>query len=61
MAIGYEVTQTPLQTLALYSAVANNGKMMKPVFVTETRKNGETVESFGPEIINERICSAKAL
>lgn len=61
MAIGYELEQTPLQTLALYSAVANNGKMMKPVFVTETRKNGETVESFGPEVINERICKASTL
>ncbi len=61
MAIGYEVTQTPLQTLALYSAVANNGTMMKPVFVTETRKNGETVELFSPEVINERICKASTL
>ena len=32
MAIGYEVTQFPLQTLALYNAVANNGVMLKPVF-----------------------------
>ena len=61
MAIGYEVTQTPLQTLALYSAVANNGKLMKPVFVTETQRRGEAVDRFGPEVINERICSASTL
>lgn len=61
MAIGYEVTQTPLQTLALYNAVANNGVMLKPIFVTETQKNGETVERFGPEVVNERVCSAKTL
>ncbi len=61
MAIGYEVTQTPLQTLALYSAVANNGKLMRPVFVTETQRRGETVDRFGPEVINERICSASTL
>ena len=61
MAIGYEVTQTPLQTLALYNAVANNGVMLKPVFVTETQKNGTTMERFGPEVVNERICSAKTL
>ena len=29
MSIGYEVTQTPLQTLSLYNAVANNGRMMR--------------------------------
>jgi cell division protein FtsI (penicillin-binding protein 3) len=61
MAIGYEVAQTPLQTLALYNAVANNGVMMKPIFVTETQRNGETIDRFGTEIINERICSAKTL
>ena len=61
MAIGYEVTQTPLQTLALYSAVANNGVMMKPVFVTETRRKGETVSEFGPQVVNDKICSSKTL
>ncbi|MCH2564764.1 MAG: peptidoglycan glycosyltransferase, partial [SAR116 cluster bacterium] len=33
MAIGYGLTQTPLQTLALYNAVANKGKMMRPQLV----------------------------
>lgn len=61
MAIGYEVTQTPLQTLALYNSVANNGVMLKPIFVTETLKNGETVSTFKPEVINGRVCSAKTL
>lgn len=61
MAIGYEVTQTPLQTLALYSAVANNGKLMRPVFVTQTQRKGEVVDEFGPELINDRICSASTL
>jgi len=61
MAIGYEVTQTPLQILSLYSAVANDGVMMRPVFVTETSKSGETVESFGPVVLNDKICSSKTL
>ena len=55
------MTQTPLQTLALYSAVANNGKLMRPVFVTQTQRKGEDIEEFGPELINDRICSAKTL
>ena len=61
MAIGYEVTQTPLQTLALYGAIANEGRMMRPTFVKETRRKDEVVESFGPVVVNNRICSSKTL
>ena len=57
MAIGYEVAITPLQTLSLYNAVANNGVMVKPLFVREIRKNGQLVQSFQPVIINPHICS----
>jgi cell division protein FtsI (penicillin-binding protein 3) len=61
MAIGYEVTQTPLQTLALYGAIANNGKMMRPTFVTETQRKGVTVENFEPVVVKNRICSSSTL
>jgi cell division protein FtsI (penicillin-binding protein 3) len=57
MSIGYELTVTPLQTLTFYNAVANNGKMMRPMFVKEIRKRGKTVKVFEPEIINSSICS----
>jgi cell division protein FtsI (penicillin-binding protein 3) len=57
MAIGYEVAITPLQTLTLYNAVANNGVMVKPIFVREIRKNGQVVQSFQPVVINPHICS----
>lgn len=61
MAIGYEVLITPLQTLTLYNAVANNGVMVKPLFVKEIRKNGQVIKSFQPEIINPHICSQTTL
>ncbi len=54
---GYESRITPLQILTFYSAVANNGKMMRPIFVKEVRKRGKTIKIFEPEIINEKICS----
>jgi cell division protein FtsI (penicillin-binding protein 3) len=57
MSIGYEVALTPLQTLALYNAVANNGSMVRPLFVKEIRQNGQVVSSFPPEVINPAICS----
>ena len=61
MSIGYEVRMTPLQILALYNAVANNGKMVKPIFVEETRAHGKVVERFGTEVLNNHICSRETL
>jgi cell division protein FtsI (penicillin-binding protein 3) len=55
MSIGYEVAITPLQTLAFYNAVANNGKMVKPQFIREIRLAGETVQTFGPVTLVESI------
>ena len=57
MSIGYEVALTPLQLLTFYNAVANNGKMVKPILVKEILKNGQVEQTFPPEIINPAICS----
>ncbi len=61
MSIGYEVLQTPLQILTFYNAVANNGKMVKPMFVKEVRKRGRVVKVYDTEVINSAICSKKTL
>ncbi len=57
MAIGYEIEITPLQTLALYNAVANGGKMMKPQFVKQIKRGGVVLKDFQPEVLNEQIAS----
>ncbi|HVA98299.1 MAG TPA: penicillin-binding protein [Bacteroidia bacterium] len=61
MAIGYGVTITPLQTLTLYNAVANNGKMVNPQFVSEIKRQGQIVKTFKTEVINPSICSQKTI
>lgn len=61
MSIGYEVELTPLQILAFYNAVANNGKMVKPKFVREVRYHGKTVKTFPTEVINPKICSGNTI
>lgn len=61
MAYGYGIEFTPLHTLTLYNAVANGGKMIKPVFVTEIRKADEVEESFETETVVGKICSDKTL
>ncbi|PWL33117.1 MAG: peptidoglycan glycosyltransferase [Fluviicola sp. XM-24bin1] len=61
MAIGYEVQQTPLQTLAFYNAVANNGKFMRPQFIKEINRGNERVKTFKPEVIIDQVCSKRTL
>ncbi|MCD4711168.1 MAG: transpeptidase family protein [Bacteroidales bacterium] len=61
MSIGYEVRMTPLQILALYNAVANNGKMVKPVFVEEIRFHGKVIKRGKTEVLNSHICSRETL
>jgi cell division protein FtsI (penicillin-binding protein 3) len=61
MSIGYEVHMTPLQILTFYNAVANDGKMVKPRFVTEIRQSGKLVKQFDTEVINNSICSKKTI
>jgi cell division protein FtsI (penicillin-binding protein 3) len=61
MSHGYEVQLTPLQILTFYNAVANNGRMMRPRFVTEIRRNGTLLKSFEPEIIINSIASGSTI
>jgi cell division protein FtsI (penicillin-binding protein 3) len=57
MAYGYEMQLTPLKMLSFYNAVANNGKYISPIFVTEIRRMGNTIKQFDARVINEKICS----
>ncbi len=61
MSIGYEVRLTPLQILTFYNAIANNGKMMKPMFVKTLRSMGKIVETFNPVVLNPKICSKSTI
>jgi cell division protein FtsI (penicillin-binding protein 3) len=61
MAFGYEVLVSPLQTLMLYNAVANEGKMMKPYLVSSVQKNGLTIKENLPAVLDESVCSATSL
>ena len=61
MAYGYGFEISPLHTLALYNAVANDGKMIKPMFVTSISQADEAKKVFETEVINPKICSRKTL
>jgi cell division protein FtsI (penicillin-binding protein 3) len=61
MSVGYELQLSPLQILALYNAVANDGKMIQPIIVKETRKADKVLDTYEAAVINEKICSDKSL
>jgi cell division protein FtsI (penicillin-binding protein 3) len=58
---GYETRITPLQILNFYSAIANDGKMMRPMFIKEVRNRGRLVKTFTPEVINPNVCSKETV
>jgi cell division protein FtsI (penicillin-binding protein 3) len=55
MSFGYAVQVSPLHTLTLYNAIANDGKMMKPYLVSSIRQDGIMVKQFEPTVVEERI------
>ncbi|KGE15539.1 penicillin-binding protein [Sphingobacterium deserti] len=61
MAYGYELRLTPLQMLAFYNAVANDGQMVAPLFVKEIRHLGNTVERFQARVVSKQIASKAAI
>ena len=61
MSIGYETQIAPINTVAFYNAIANDGKMMQPRFVKQLMKNGEVIKEFEPVVLKERIAKPQAI
>ena len=61
MAYGYGVSFTPLQTLAFYNAIANDGKMVQPKFLKEVREFDKVLVPFEEKVINSKICSQQTV
>ncbi|MDR1624013.1 MAG: transpeptidase family protein [Tannerellaceae bacterium] len=61
MSFGYETQIPPIYTLNFFNAIANDGKMLRPIFVKEIAKNGEVVHRFSTEVVKSSICSDRTL
>lgn len=61
MSFGYAIEVSPIQTLMLYNAVANEGKMMRPYLVNTIKSSGLVVQDFQPEVIDENICKPEVI
>ncbi|MEE1253755.1 MAG: penicillin-binding protein 2 [Paludibacteraceae bacterium] len=61
MSYGYSVEMSPMHIAMFYNAIANNGKMMRPMLVSAIQKEGEIVKRFKPTTLNSSICSRSTL
>ena len=57
VAFGYNLLISPLQTLMIYNAVANNGKLLKPYLVSTIKDQGNILKKIEPYIYNEQFLS----
>ena len=61
MSYGYSVELSPMQILMFYNAIANNGRMVRPMLVTSIQQDGENIKRFRPETVKSSICSNRTL
>ncbi len=61
MSIGYEMKMSPLQMLAFYNAVANNGTLVRPMIVKSVWQEDKKKEEFKTVVLEEKICSKETL
>lgn len=60
LCFGYAQSISAMQLITFYNALANGGKMMKPLFCRAIIKNGERQE-IKPVVMRESICDKKSL
>lgn len=61
LSFGYVSVMTPMQLLTFYNGIANNGKMVKPMFVSNIAENGKIIKTFEPTIIKQKMCKEETL
>jgi cell division protein FtsI (penicillin-binding protein 3) len=61
MSFGYALQVSPLHTLTLYNAIANNGVMMKPYLVNSVRQDGIVTRQFEPTVLDGNFCKPEVL
>lgn len=58
-AFGYYNELSPLTTLSVYNAIANDGKLMRPQLVAALERDGVADTVFAPVCLNEHFCSPR--
>jgi cell division protein FtsI (penicillin-binding protein 3) len=61
MSIGHELELSPLHTLTFYNAVANGGKMIRPIIVKKVKHTDRLIKAYQTVTLKESICSDQTL
>jgi cell division protein FtsI (penicillin-binding protein 3) len=61
MSFGYAIQVSPLQTLTLYNAIANDGKLVKPYLVNRIMKDGLVYREFQPTVLKENFIKSSTV
>ncbi|SEN00082.1 cell division protein FtsI (penicillin-binding protein 3) [Chryseobacterium taichungense] len=61
IAYGYSSNINLLQLATFYNGVANNGTMLKPLFIDKIMKDGKVSYTAKPEVMVNRMASEKAI
>lgn len=61
MSFGYETSIPAINVATFYNAIANNGKMMAPRFVSAISKEGSIVKEYPTQTLNSSIASSSAI
>lgn len=61
VSFGYGINISPLNTITLYNAVANNGKMVKPYLVSSIQRSGTVLKKFDTEVMEEQLCKPEVI
>jgi cell division protein FtsI (penicillin-binding protein 3) len=57
MSFGYGLTLSPIKILTYYNAIANNGEMVKPLFLAEVKNKDGDSKVYSKSVLNSKICS----
>jgi cell division protein FtsI (penicillin-binding protein 3) len=61
MACGYGLSVSPIQILTFYNAIANNGKMVEPLFISKITNHFSEATVYNTTVIKDSICSSKTI
>ena len=61
LAYGYSSRFNLLQLTTFYNGIANNGKMLKPLFIEKILKDGRTLYTAKPQVMVSKMASQKSI
>lgn len=61
LSFGYSSSFNLLQLLTFYNGIANNGKMVKPLFIDKIMKDGIVTYEAKPEVLVDKMASDRAI